>query len=168
MATAPPPPPVSIREQLLAAITTAVDGTYGTPTPEDERELPATIVQDGSDEAATRYDSIELTTPVAVARVAIAASDDLADMRAQANEMLAQIVTDMHADETFGGLAYGVDYAGGGIQVEQGKFVFAEASFGVRWSHLRGNPYLREEPTPAPEPPPAPEPSPAPEPTPEP
>lgn len=134
-------PPVSIREQLLAAITTAVGGTYGTTTPEDERELPVTIVQDGSDEASTRYDSNELTTPVAVARLAVAASDDLAEKRAQANEMLAQIVADMHADETFGGLAYGVDYAGGGIEVERGKFVFAEASFGVRWHHLRGDPY---------------------------
>lgn len=141
MATAPPPPPVSIREQLLAAITLAVNGQYGVPTPEDERELPLTIVQDSTDEAATRYDTVEITTQIAVGRAEAATGTDAAALRAQANDMLAQIVTDMHADETFDGLAYGVDYAGGGIQAEVGKFVFAEASFRVRWHHLRGDPY---------------------------
>jgi len=134
-------PPVSIREKLLIAVTSAVNGAYGIPSPEDERQLPVTIVQDGSDEAVARYDTTELTTTIAIGRVELSVSDDPAAMRAQANEMLAQIVADMHADETFGGLAYGVDYAGGGIQAEQGKFVFAEASFGVRWHHLRGDPY---------------------------
>lgn len=147
------PPPVSIREQLLAAITAAVDGEYGVPAPEDERDLPITIVQDSADDAAIRYDTVELVTPVAVGRAAAATPGaSLAELRAQANEMLAQIAVDMHVDETFDGLADGVDYAGGGIQVELGKFVFAEASFRVRWRHLRGNPYLREEPAPAPAP----------------
>lgn len=134
----------SIREQLLAAITAAVDGEYGVPAPEDERDLPLTIVQDSSDDAAPRYDSIELVTPIAIGRAEQAISTDRVQLRAQAHEMLARIVTDMAADETFGGLAVGVDYAGGGIQAEVGKFVFAEASFRVRWRHLRGNPYLIE------------------------
>lgn len=154
MATAPPP--VSIREQLLAAITEAVDGEYGVPTPEDERDLPLTIVQDSADDAATRYDTVEVVTQIAVGRAEVATGSDAAALRAQANDMLAQIVIDMHADETFDGLADGVDYAGGGIQAEVGKFVFAEASFRVRWHHLRGNPYLREEPAPAPAPTPEP------------
>jgi hypothetical protein len=140
MATAP----VSIREQLLAAITAAVGGEYGVPAPEDERDVPLTIVQDSADEATVRYDTVELVMPVAIARVELAAHSSRAQLRAQAHEMLAQLIEDMSADETFDGLADGVDYAGGGIQVEYGKFVFAEASFRVRWRHLRGNPYLRE------------------------
>lgn len=137
-------PPVSIREQLLAAITTAVNGSYGTTTPEDERGLPITMVQDGRDDATPRYDTSQVTTPVAVARAEVASSDDLTALRAQANEMLAQLVIDMHADETFGGLADGLDYAGGGIQVDQGKFIFAEASFLVRWHHVRGDPHTQD------------------------
>ncbi len=46
----------------------------------------------------------------------------------------------MHTDPTFGGLAVGVDYTGGGIQAELGKFVFAGASFTARYQHLRGAP----------------------------
>jgi len=44
--------PTPIREQLLAAITTAVGGEYGIPAPEDERDLPVTIVQDDVARAA--------------------------------------------------------------------------------------------------------------------
>lgn len=134
----------SIREQLLAAITAAVNGEYGVPAPEDERDLPLTIVQESTDEATTRYDVVEIVTPVSVGRAEAATTPDRVLLRAQGHDMLARIITDMSADETFGGLADGVDYVGGGIQAEVGKFVFAEASFRVRWRHLRGNPYLNE------------------------
>ena len=59
--------PTPIREQLLAAITTAVGGEYGIPAPEDERDLPVTIVQDGTDEAGAQYGISDWITPVAVA-----------------------------------------------------------------------------------------------------
>lgn len=135
---------VCIREQLLAAITAAVVGQYGIPAPEDERDLPVTIVQEGRDEAVTRYGSVEVTTPVTVVRAEQSTSHEPAELRAQANELLAWIVTAVCADETFGGLAVGVDYVGGGIQSEVGKFVFAQASFSVRWRHAHGDPYQIE------------------------
>lgn len=134
--------PDPIREQLLSAITTAVNGEYGIPAPEDERDLPVTIVQDGPDTAETTvYDQTNILMPVAIASAAIATSNDLAELRKQANALHASIITQMFADETFGALADGVDYVEGGIQTEVGKFIFAEAQFTVRWHHLRGDPF---------------------------
>lgn len=133
-----------VRELLLAAMTTAVAGVYRTPTPEDERDLPLTFVQDSTDEAGEDYDYTVLVMPVAVARGELAVSADKAAQRAQANGMLADLVEAMHADETFGGLALGLELAGCGIQTELGKFVFAEASFRVRYRHVRGQPRVAE------------------------
>lgn len=131
----------AIREQVLAAITTAVDGEYGLPAPEDERDLPVTIVEDQPDESADDvYGTSNVRMPVVVASAAAVVSNDRDAMRAQANALLASIITDMYADETFGGLADGVEYTTGGIQTEIGKFVFAEAQFLVRYHHLRGDP----------------------------
>lgn len=134
--------PASIRERLIAAITTAVSGEYGIPAPESERDLPVTIVADGQDDVTDgAYDMHQITMPIAVASAATAASKDRAAMRAQANELLAQIVVAMYTDPTFGSLADGVTYTGGVIQTEIGKFVFAEAQFSVTYHHVRGDPY---------------------------
>lgn len=129
-----------VRERLLSAILTAVTGIYGLPTPEDERDLPVTIVHDGTDTASTDYDTTQVIMPVNIARAEVASSANLDALRAQAHAALQQLVEAMHADETFAGLALGVDYTGGRIQIEAGKFVFAEVSFEVRYQHLRGQP----------------------------
>ena len=134
----------AIREQLVAAILTATGGAYGLPSPEDERDLPVTLVQDGTDSATNSYDTTSLTMPLNVARAELAVGTDTDVLRAQAHAALAKLITDMHADETFGGLADGVDYTGGGIQIEVGKFVFAEGTFSVRYHHLRGQPSVLE------------------------
>ena len=139
--------PDPIREQLLAAITTAVGGEYSIPAPEDERDLPVTIVQDGTDEAAAIYGNSAWVTPVAVATAQAAVDTSVmtstaarAALRAQAHDMLAALHTALHADPTFGGLADGIDDAGQGIQTEIGRFVFAELQIRVRWHHVRGHP----------------------------
>lgn len=134
--------PVSIREQILAAITTAVGGEYGVPAPETERDLPITIVQDGTDTAIDDvYGQTNIEMFVAIADARPATTRDRDAIRTQANDLLAGIVQTMHVDETFGGLADGISYNGGGIQTELGKFVFAEAQFTVRFHHDRGDPY---------------------------
>lgn len=130
----------SVRERLLAAILTATGAVYGLSAPEDERDLPVTLVQDGTDDASTNYDYTACVMPLNVARAELATSGDRDALRAQAHAALAALIVAMHLDETFGGLAQGVDYTGGGIQTEAGKFVFAEASFAVRYRHLRGQP----------------------------
>lgn len=128
-----------VRERLLAKILTAVGGEYGLPTPEDERDLPVTIVQDGTDEASTTYDATQCVMPLNVARAEAAASTDRDAMRQQAHAALKALLAAMFTDETFDGLAVGIDYTGGGIQAE-GRLVFAEAAFRVRYQHLRGQP----------------------------
>lgn len=138
--------PISIREQLVDAITTAVGGEYGIPAPEDERDLPVTIVAEGEETASPEaYDqeNMELTIAVAKAAVSVSSTDRDA-MRAQGHELLASIRVAMFADETFGGLADGVEYTGGGISSELGKIVFAEAQFLVRYHTVRGDPYTQE------------------------
>lgn len=134
--------PTSIREQVIAAIVSATGGEYGVPAPESERDLPITIVQDGPEEASTdAYGYTMAIIPVAVAEAVESTTTDKDLMRIQANELLAGVIATMFADETFGGLADGVEYIGGGIQTEVGKFVFAEAQFAVRYHTVRGDPY---------------------------
>ena len=130
----------AIREQLIAAILTATGGQYGLTAPEDERDLPLTLVQDAPDTATQNYDYTACAMPISLGRAEVAASIDRNAARQQAHAALTVLITAMHTDETFGGLAVGVDYTGGGIQTEAGKFVFAEASFTVRYQHLRGQP----------------------------
>lgn len=130
----------SVRERLLAAILTATGGVYGVTSPEDARDLPVTLVVDGTDSASTNYDYTASAMPLNVGRAEAAVGTTRDALRAQAHDALAALVVAMHADETFGGLAVGVDYTGGGIQAELGKFVFAEATFVVRYQHLRGQP----------------------------
>lgn len=130
----------SVRERLLTAILTATGGQYGLPAPEDERDLPVTIVQDGDDTATANYDATECAMPLSIGRAEAAASTNRDALRMQAHAALAAILTAMHTDETFGGLAARVDYNGGGIQTEAGRLIFAEASFTVIYRHARGQP----------------------------
>jgi hypothetical protein len=143
---------ISIREQLLAAITTAVGGEYSIPAPEDERDLPVTIVQDGTDEALAGYGYCAWVTPVAIATAqaaidtrAMSSTEAREALREQAHAMLAALHEALHADPTFGALADGFDDVSQGIQTEIGKFVFAELQIRVRWHHVRGNPFLIDD-----------------------
>lgn len=135
---------LSIREQILAAITTVVDGEYGVPAPVDERDLPQTVVDDGQDAITAEYDISRIEMPVVIARAAQAVSGDRSALRAQANAIYAAIVEEMAADETFGGLADEAELTGGLIIAEVGKFVEAQTVFTVRFHHLRGDPYTIE------------------------
>lgn len=136
--------PTSVREQVLAAITAAVGGKYGVPSPDDERDLPLTVLDDGQDVATHEYGRTDVATPVAIARLEKATSNDREVLRKQANEILAQIQVDIAADETFGELADEAEYTGGVISSELGKWVGAEAFFTVRYHHVRGDPYTIE------------------------
>jgi len=133
-----------VRERLLAAILTATGGVYGVTSPEDVRDLPVTLVVDGTDTASANYDHTACAMPLNVGRAEAAVGTTRDALRAQAHDALAAIITAMHADDTFGGLAVGVDYTGGGIQAEVGKYVFAEATFVVRYQHLRGQPAVQD------------------------
>lgn len=134
--------PVSVREQLLDAIITAVGGVYDVSAPDDERDLPLTVIADDIDSPRDgSYGEHALTLPVTIGRADKSTSTDRDVMRAEAGELLANVIQEMYADETFGGLAEGVDFEGGGIETQVGKFVFAEARFEVRYHFQRGDPY---------------------------
>ncbi len=128
------------RETLINKILTAVGGQYGLPSPEDARDMPVTIVQDGADEAKPGYDATQCVMPLNIGRAEAAASSNRDAMRQQAHAALQKIIKDVHAGGTFDGYADQVDYIGGGIEAEAGTMVFAEARFEVRYSHLRGHP----------------------------
>lgn len=152
MTETPETPEIAVREQLLAEITAAVGGEYSIPAPEDERDLPVTIVQDGTDEATVNYGRSDWVTPLAIATAEQAIDTSAMDstaaraaLRAQAHEALAALHEALNADPTFDGLADGFDEVGQAIQTEIGKFVFAELQIRVRWHHVRGNPYLIDD-----------------------
>lgn len=138
--------PTSVREQLIAAILTAVNGQYTASVPRDDDELPLCIVQDGEEQAsADDYGHMHMIMPVAIAKASVIASIGLDAQRQECHELLASIITDMHADETFGGLADGIDYTGGGVLAEPGNRCMAEAQFDVRYHTVRGDPYTIDE-----------------------
>jgi len=132
--------PLSIREQLLVAINAAVGGEYITEIPTDERELPVTMVADDVESATSDYDQTVIELPVAIARAAVATGRSGDEQRTQANALLAEVVSEISTDETFGGLAQTSEYTGGGIAINT-SFVAAEAQFLVTFSHVRGDPY---------------------------
>ena len=135
-----------IREQVLAAIVSTVSGEYGVPAPDSEADLPITIVQDEPDTVLDNdYNYTNLEMPVAVAVAAVATSTDKNAMRIQAHNLLGETIVSMFEDETFGALADGIEYAGGGIQTEVGKFIFSEAQFIIRYHHVRGDPFTINE-----------------------
>ncbi len=134
--------PTSIREQLLAAITTAVSGEYDLPLPVDETELPWTAVKDVQEEATDDdYGHTTIVMEVVIGRGAAAADRDRSALRAQGNELLASVIKDMAADETFGGLAEKSSYAGGVVQAELGAMCLVAATFNITYSTVRGDPY---------------------------
>lgn len=137
--------PTLVREQLLNAITTAVSGEYGIPAPEDERDLPVTIVRDGEETATSgAYNRTDIAMLVNIGRGAVAVSSERTALRTQAHGLLADVITQMFVDETFGGLADSVEYNGGAIQAELGKLCLAEAQFIVNYHTVRGDPYTIE------------------------
>lgn len=131
----------SVRERLLAAITTACEGEYGEYIAVDD-ELPVTVVADGDDQATTnQYGITSCVMPVTLARAEKALVTGKAGRRTQAHAALAGLIQSMFADPTFTGLAARLEYTGGGIQTEgSGGVLTAQASFSVTYQHLAGDP----------------------------
>ena len=131
----------SVRERLLAAITTASMGEYGEYIAVDD-ELPLTVVADGDDQATTnQYGITNCVMPVTLARAEKAVSTGKAARRTQAHAALAGLIQKMFLDATFGALAAKLEYTGGGIQTEgAGGVLSVQAYFSVTYQHLAGNP----------------------------
>lgn len=133
---------LSIRERLLEAITTAVGGVYAEPDPVDERDLPFTLVVDQDETASLSYDTITHQMPISIVRITAATVEHSgAALRTQANEQLAALMVAMHNAGDFSGLAVSAVYTGGGIAVEAGQNVFAQADYLITYNTVRGDPY---------------------------
>lgn len=142
--------PVAIRQQLQVAIAAAVSGEFSVETTWDFDNLPQCILVDNDVDTATD-DDYGFTThamDVVIGRAAEIPegtdANDIDALRAQCHELLAGIVTDMYADETFGDLADFIEYTGGGIEAAVGKAAMAEAQFTVTYKTVRGDPYSQE------------------------
>lgn len=133
--------PTSIREQWISALTTALLAEWGTPFPTTEAGLPFTRVLEGADAVSLQYDTATVQTSIEVGRMAKATSTELATMRAEANQLLADLQTEAAtAATTLDDLLDGIDYAGGDIGVDS-KFIYAVAELTVHWHHVRDDPY---------------------------
>jgi hypothetical protein len=134
--------PTPIREQILSAISTAVDGEYDLPLPVDEQELPWCSVKEGEETASDdEYGNTTIEMEVVVGRGALAANSDREELRKQGSYLLAGVIADMYADETFTGLVERTSYSGGFAQAELGKMCLVAATFSVRYTTVRGDPY---------------------------
>lgn len=136
---------VSIREQILAAICTAVSGTYALETAEDDRDLPVTAVLDEPETATANYGCSEITMPVVIARVEAAQSREPDSMRTQCNAILAALITEIGQADALNTLVDSVFYQSGFIQAEAGKYCLAQATFTVQYQTVLGDPFANQE-----------------------
>ncbi len=142
--------PTAIREQLLDNIASQVSARYGVDTTIDlaqaSKELVTVLSDEGETAADDAYGLTDYEMTIAIARGEPATEPaTLESMRAQASQLLAQIIVDVFTDETFGGLAVDASYIAGGISVEAAKVCAAEAQFTVRYSTVRGDPFNQEQ-----------------------
>lgn len=139
--------PDSIRQRLKTNLATALGGEWGLPAPTDERDLPFTSLDNGSETASAAFDSMFCEITLTVARAAVATSPTASVLNAEAEALQAAIHIELcgaSVDQTFGDLADEVTYLGGGTAVEMGKFIWGLAEFSVKYHHVRGDPYTIE------------------------
>lgn len=130
----------SIREQLIAAVCTAMGAQYGAYV-DDQTAMPVTVVVDGTDSASNTYDLTTVSMPISVGRAeAVTAHAAPETQRTQANAALAKLITDMHAGGDFGGLCRSCEYTGGELEYHGDTHIVALANFTLTYQHARGNP----------------------------
>lgn len=136
---------ISIREQILAVFCTAVGGSYALDTPDDDRDLPVTAVQDGEETAEADYSCSQITLPVVVARAETTTSREADAMRTQCNAILAALISEVKASSALDALIDSVFYQSGFIQAEAGKYCMAQAAFTIQYHTVLGDPFNIEE-----------------------
>ncbi|MEM1191558.1 MAG: hypothetical protein AAGI72_23705 [Pseudomonadota bacterium] len=144
--------PVSIKDQITAAVQAAVGGEYGFPAADDKRDLPSTrVVEDDetSSDSAYGYSVRQLPFVIAKAEVPVdrlpsQSREEYQDvMRARCNEMQASIEVALMADPTVKSLVESIEYTGGSIAIELGQLCFAESEFLVTFHTVKGDPYTQ-------------------------
>jgi hypothetical protein len=137
-----------IREQILQALATRT-GASRQLAAYDPRDLPITILVDGEETAAEGlYGMTNVTMPVTFAR-AIPLTGVKADAwHTAAQKALADLIEEIYTgdDDTLGGLADGIDYAGGQAEIltDGGNGAAVQVSANVRYAFVHGNPYSQD------------------------
>lgn len=134
-----------IREQALQALTERLGARRGLGS-YDKAALPLTIVVEEDDEVQSiDFDAVRVLMPVTLIRVVAKAGIKNDAWHEDANVEQAQLQVDaIGGDETLGDLVDSMEYAGGGIVVDDGASGYvARVRLAVRYSFKRGNPFER-------------------------
>lgn len=135
-----------IRERLLQVLATRASAERGLEY-YDQRDLPFTVLLEGEDQAAEDdYDNTRVVTPVTVARALKVTGNKTDDWYEQANVALGDLIKEVYAGgEDLDGLADGIDYEGGSVEVitDGARGTIAQASFNIRWAFVHGDPFAQ-------------------------
>ena len=136
-----------IREQIIQALATRI-GASRKLAMYDERDLPITVLQEGDDNAAEgMYGLTNVTTSISVARAI--RMDGVKDdsWYTELNTALADLIAELYAGgDDIGGLAHGMDYVSGSVDLltDAGVGAGVAVTVAVRYSFVHGNPYSQD------------------------
>ena len=136
-----------IREQIIRNLATRV-GASRRLEMYDERDLPITVLQEGDDQAAEgRYGLTNVTMSVSVAR-AIPMNGVKSDTwYTELNTALANLITELYTGgDDIGGLAHGMDYVSGSVDLVTDASAGAgvAVTVAVRYATVHGNPFSQD------------------------
>ena len=143
-----------IREQILQALATRVSAARGLEgfDVRDARESvdgTITVLVDQPDTAEnTNYGTTHISMPVTIGRVRYLDTNKGDEWHTQGSTLQADLsLQAFGGDDTLGGLADGMDYTGGQVDVitDGSRGIAAQINITVRYHHVRGNPYLIDE-----------------------
>ncbi len=136
-----------IREQIIQALATRVGAVRGLEG-FDLSDLPLTVLVEGEEQVRDeKYDMTPITLPVTIGRAVEMTGLKGDAWHTEANKQLADLIVEAYdPDETMGGLADGIDYAGGATDVltDGANGVMAQVNLEIRYAIARGNPYSQE------------------------
>jgi hypothetical protein len=137
-----------IREQIIRALQTRTGALRKLPD-YDDRDLPITEIDEGLESATEPgYGMTRATLQLTIARaILMSGVKDDSWHRAQ-NIALADLIREIYTGgDTLGGLADGIDYGGGAIDLltNAANGAGVAVTVAVRYSFVHGNPYSQDD-----------------------
>lgn len=138
---------VSIRERIISALANRT-GAVRRLREYDKTDLPITVLQEGDDNASEGlYGMTNVNMQVSIAR-AISMSGTKGDAwYSDLNDELATLITEVFTGgDDLGGLAEGMDYVSGSVDLltEGGVGAGVAVTVNIRYSFVHGNPYSQD------------------------
>lgn len=136
-----------IREQILQALATRT-GASRRLAMYDTRDLPITVLQEGDDAPADgRYGLTNVVMPVTFGRAVSMEGVKDDQWYTTLNTELADLIDEIYGtDDTIGGLAHGMDYVSGSVDLltDAASGGGVAVTVNVRYSFVHGNPYSQD------------------------